>query len=54
MLGYDYSAPIEGRREAYDKGSIKELLKPKPGSLSGQPPASATPKKDEAPADAPK
>ena len=30
MLGYDYSMPIEGRREAIDKTSIQELLKPKP------------------------
>ena len=28
MLGYDYSMPIEGRREAVDKTSINELLKP--------------------------
>jgi hypothetical protein len=55
MLGYDYSAPIEGRREAFDKFSIKELLKPKTGAISGQPPSSATPKKDEAaPSDLPK
>jgi len=51
MLGYDYSAPIEGRREALDKGGIKELLKPKPGS---QAPAPATPKEDTPPADMPK
>ena len=29
MLGYDYSMPIEGRREAVDKASINQLLKPK-------------------------
>ncbi|WP_435005262.1 hypothetical protein P12x_003157 [Tundrisphaera lichenicola] len=30
MLGYDFSAPIEGRREAFDKGGVQELVKPKP------------------------
>jgi hypothetical protein len=29
LLGYDYSAPIEGRREAFDKSSIRQLLKSK-------------------------
>ena len=29
MLGYDYSMPIEGRREAVDRSSINELLKPR-------------------------
>ena len=29
LLGYDYSMPIEGRREAYDKTSVQDLLKPK-------------------------
>jgi hypothetical protein len=53
MLGYDYSARIEGRREAFDKGSIKELLKPKPDQ-TGQSPASATPKDGTPPADMPK
>ena len=31
MLGYDYSAPVEGRREAIDRNSIQDLLKAKPG-----------------------
>ena len=48
MLGYDYSAKIEGRREAYDRGSIQELVKPKPGA---QPTAPATPKDEAAPGD---
>jgi hypothetical protein len=45
MLGYEYSAPIEGRREAYDNFGIKSLTKPKgagtttPGSTSTTPPA---------------
>ena len=29
MLGYDYAAPIEGRREAFDKAAVRQLLKPK-------------------------
>ncbi len=29
MLGYDYASPIEGRREAFDKTAVKQLLKPK-------------------------
>ena len=51
MLGYDYSAPVEGRREALDKGGIKELLKPRLGASA---PASATPKEETPPADMPK
>jgi len=48
MLGYDYSMPIEGRREALDKSSIRDLLKPKPvpkASAGGQ----ASPGNDPAP-----
>ena len=37
MLGYDYSAPIEGRREVFDRGAIKQLLKPR---INTAPPAS--------------
>ncbi len=52
LLGYDYSAPIEGRREAYDKSAIKQLLKPKGGTAPATPPSDAdTPKSD---ADTPK
>ncbi len=32
MLGYDYSMPIEGRREAIDKTSIQDLLKKRPNA----------------------
>ena len=43
MLGYDYSAPVEGRREAIDRTSIQDLLKAKPGkpaaSSANTPPA---------------
>jgi hypothetical protein len=49
LLGYDYAAPIEGRREAYDKAAIKQLLKPK-GATSApaptQPSNTDTPKDD--------
>ena len=49
MLGYDYSAPIEGRREAFNKGAVKALLKPKSGSSApAQPPVITPPKPDEA------
>lgn len=47
LLGYDYAAPIEGRREAYDKSSIKQLLKPKGGSaVPSQPSSAETPKEE--------
>ena len=35
MLGYDYSMPIEGRREAVDKSAIQQLLKPRPVTTPG-------------------
>ncbi len=37
MLGYDYSMPIEGRREAIDKTSIQDLLKKKPNPRPSTP-----------------
>ena len=43
MLGYDYSAPVEGRREAVDKTAIKALLKPKTELKKVDPATSATP-----------
>ncbi len=43
MLGYDYSMPIEGRREAVDRGSIRELLKPRPTQAAPATAAPATP-----------
>ena len=44
MLGYDYSAPIEGRREAYDRAGVRDLLKPKGGSTRQLPqPSNTTP-----------
>ena len=51
MLGYDYSAPIEGRREAFDKSGVRQLLKPKGGINlpTPTPPSNAdTPKDDSA------
>jgi hypothetical protein len=48
LLGYDYSAPIEGRREAYDKPAIKALLKPRGGAAPPvAPPTSADSPKDD-------
>ncbi len=46
MLGYDYSAPIQGRREAYDKNAVKQMLKPKTERKPAEatPPASDEPK----------
>ena len=38
MLGYDYSAPVQGRREAYDRSAVQQLLKAK---NSGSRPAAA-------------
>jgi hypothetical protein len=52
MLGYQYSAPIEGRREAFDKAGIKSLTKPK-GATSA-PPTTPSPAADPAMPDAPK
>ncbi len=54
MLGYDYSMPIEGRREAFDRPAVKQLLAPKPpapGRPSGAtvPPAADTPPAADAP-----
>ena len=43
MLGYDYSAPVEGRREAYDKSSVKALLKPRTELKKAEPSTSANP-----------
>ena len=37
LLGYDYSMPIEGRREAYDKTTVQDLLKPKTGQGAPKP-----------------
>ncbi len=59
MLGYQFSAPVEGRREAFDKAGIKNLTKPKGATTPapGAPPAAdnAPPAADNAtPADAPK
>jgi hypothetical protein len=53
MLGYDYSAPIEGRREAFDRPAVKALLKPKgetaaPAATTPTPSNSDTPKDDAA------
>jgi hypothetical protein len=48
LLGYDFSAPIEGRREAFDKGAVKQLLKPK-GVTTG--PSTAPSSKAETPKD---
>jgi len=46
LLGYDFSAPIEGRREAFDRGAVKQLLKPKGATTAPAttPSKSATPK----------
>lgn len=41
MLGYDYSAPVEGRREAANKGAIQELLKAKAAEPARRTPAPA-------------
>ena len=41
LLGYDYSAPVEGRREAYDKAGIRSLLKPKGAGAISVPPATS-------------
>jgi hypothetical protein len=48
LLGYDYSAPIEGRREAFDKFGVRQLLKPKgAGATPATPPSNPdTPKSD--------
>ena len=50
MLGYDYSAPIEGRREGFDKSAVKQLLKPKGAAApaAAQPSAAEPPKDDSA------
>jgi hypothetical protein len=50
LLGYDYSAPIEGRREAYDKAAIKQLLKPKgaANAPTATPPSNTDTPKDDA------
>ncbi len=57
LLGFDYAAPIEGRREAFDKKGIKALLKPKT-TPTGAAPATDTPPADTSatppPADTPK
>ena len=50
MLGYDYSAPIEGRREAFDKAGVRQLLKPKNQNVN---PAAPQPSNSDAPKDAP-
>jgi hypothetical protein len=39
MLGYQYSAPIEGRREAFDRPGIKSLTKPKGAGTAATPSA---------------
>ncbi len=52
MLGYEYSAPLEGRREAYDKAAIKSIVKPKGGSAAA--PATDTTTPDSPPAEMPK
>ncbi len=48
MLGYDYSNPIEGRREAYDKSGVRQLLKGK-GAAGTAAPATTTPPSPDAP-----
>ena len=50
MLGYDYSAPIEGRREAFDKAGVRQLLKPKNQNAN---PAAPQPSNPDTPKDAP-
>ncbi len=47
MLGYDYSAPIEGRREGFDKAAVKQLLKPKGAATSTAPSDTAAPPADD-------
>jgi len=47
MLGYDYSMPIEGRREAFDRSGVKQLLKAKTNNAPAAPvttPPGDTPK----------
>jgi hypothetical protein len=47
LLGYDYQSPIEGRREAFDKSGVKQLLKPKGATAPATPPSNTdTPKDD--------
>jgi len=51
-LGYDYAAPIMGRAEAFNKGAMQNLLKPRqantPAPAAAAPPATeeATPKEE--------
>jgi hypothetical protein len=52
-LGYDYQEPIEGRREAYDRYGVQQLLKKKAVPATPPAPAAGTTKSD-MPADAPK
>ena len=37
MLGYDYAAPVEGRREAYNRSGVQQLLKPRPKDATPPP-----------------
>ncbi len=37
MLGYDYAAPVEGRREAFNRSGVQQLLKPRPKDASPPP-----------------
>jgi hypothetical protein len=59
LLGFDFAAPIEGRREAFSKPGIKALLKPK-AVPTGAAPSTAPPETPPAegaapmPADTPK
>ena len=50
LLGYDYEAPIEGRREAVNKQGVLQLLKPKAKTTppTTQPSTSDAPKDDSA------
>lgn len=37
MLGYDYAAPVEGRREAFNRSGVQQLLKPRPKDATPPP-----------------
>ncbi len=50
MLGYDYSAPIEGRREGFDRAAVRQLLKPKGAAAKTDQSGTATPPPAEEPA----
>jgi hypothetical protein len=54
MLGYEYSAPVEGRREAFDRLGTKALIKPKGVGTAAPPSAAETPAAEPAMPETPK